>query len=268
MSARIIPLRRAGGAPPDPYRTPVGLVTGPRLRTRRRTGLVVAVVITAVLVTLLLLALFISARHQPPDSAGTASSAPAATPFSGGGLTWQRVQGVYFPVSSTDGPSRIDGQLVAGFAESDLGAALAAVHIVYRATAAPGPSVFGPTLHEQVVGPGARDLAAAVEAEYAQARETSGLPDGAPLGDGSATFIGYRAAPLPGGNRQVQVVERSPDENGVAQFYAFDVVLTRLDGDWKVVAPSTGTWNSAFSRLPNAPADMVAFQPAAPTGGP
>lgn len=241
MVARIIPLRPVRGAPPDPYRTPVGLAAGPQLHARRRTGLLIAGAVSVALIALLVLALFIAAHHRSSGTAPTAQPPSAAAPLADSGLTWQRVQGVYFPVSSTDGPSRIDGQLVAGFADSDLGAALAAVHIVYRATAAPGPAVFGPTLREQVVGPGARDLAAAVDAEYEQARDSSGLPDGAPLGDGSATFVGYRTSPLPGGNREVQVVERSPDENGIAQFYAFDVVLTRLDGDWKVVAPAAGT---------------------------
>ncbi|NAZ85207.1 hypothetical protein [Kineococcus indalonis] len=263
MAARIIPLRPPRGAPLDPYRTPATYqVSAPRPRSWRRrvVGTLVTLVALAGLTALVVVLL-----DRSPASAPEPPPAVAPTPTAG--LTWQRVQGVYFPVSATDGPTRIDGQLVAGFAETDLGAALAAVHIVYRASAAPGPAVFGPALREQVVGPGAADLAQAVAAEYAQARDSSGLPDGAPLGEGTATFLGYRVADLPGGNRDVQVVERAPDENGVAQIYAFDVVLTRVDGDWKVVAPASGTWNTAFSRLPAVPQDMVAFTPASPDGG-
>ncbi|GAA4968800.1 hypothetical protein [Kineococcus glutinatus] len=223
-------------------------------------------VITALAVVALAVAALVTGlpdRSTPPAPRPRAAApiAPAAT------LTWQQVQGVYFPVSAVDGPTRAVGQRVAGFSDTDLGAALAAVHLVYRASAAPGPAVFGPTLREQVVGPAAADLGRAVQAEYEQARERSGLPEGAPLGEGRSSFVGYRVTALPEGNRSVRIVQRAPDENGVEQAYAFDVVLTRVDGDWKVVAPSTGTWNTAFSRLSDVPADVMLFEPASPDGG-
>ncbi|WP_369068733.1 hypothetical protein [Kineococcus terrestris] len=262
MVARVIQLRPARDAPLDPYRTPALPAVTTGRRPRRRWVLVVTACVALLAAGLALFSTLRSPEPLPAPAPPVAAAPPPAAE-----LAWQQVQGVYFPVSATDGPTRVEGQLVAGFSDTDLGAALAAVHIVYRASAAPGPAVFGPALHEQVVGPAAPDLAVAVQTEYAQAREASGLPDGAPLGDGSVVFVGYRVAPLPGGNRQVQVVERALDENGVVQFYAFDVVLTRLGGDWKVVAPATGSWNSAFSRLPAAPPDMTAFTPASPDGG-
>ncbi|NAZ81035.1 hypothetical protein GTR02_04295 [Kineococcus sp. R8] len=185
------------------------------------------------------------------------------------------MDGVWFPVSPAAGPTTLDEDRAAGFDGSDLGAALAALHLVYRASAAPGPSSFVPTLRDQVVGPAAAQLTESVRRDYDEAGAVAGIREGEPLPAGAAAFLGYRVSSLPDGNRAVQIVEQAPDASGVLQPFAFDVVVTRARststgagasaGDWKVVAPATGTWNSAFSQLPHVPGDMVPFSPAAPT---
>lgn len=169
-----------------------------------------------------------------------------------------------FPSSAEAGPHQTHGVLQTGFADSDLGAALAAVHIVYRASPAPGPATFRAALARQVTGPAVFELAETVESDYTQARVASGLPSGAPLGAGTVTFTGYVVTPLPDGNRHVEVLERAPDANGVLQTFSLDVVVTHVNGDWRVVAPSDGTWASAVSQLAAEPDGVTPFSPPAP----
>lgn len=252
----------------DPYRSPASAWRVRRRRSRPGTVLV-TVVLTAVLVGGVAVTHHVMAPKPAPAPSST-PAAPALVPSGGGRVDWQLMQGVWFPTSTLDGPTRSDRITVSGFSATNLGAALAAVHIVYRASAAPGPAVFTAALHEQVTGPAAATLTTTVQADYERAREGAGLSDGTALGDGSATFLGYRVTPLSNGNRAVRVVEQARDETGDARLTAFDVVLTYgtttvgSSADWKVVAPTHGTWASAFTQLPQVPADLVRFSPAAP----
>lgn len=278
MTARVIPLRRpdwtasAFSATPTRRLSDADIAavyarvpptpTSIRRRPKRR------VVLVAVGVAGLLIAGGVALwprASTPPIAAPAppASSAPAVAE----GLTWELRQGVYFPVSTTDGPSTMAGGYAAGFADTDFGAALAAVHIVYRASAAPGPAAFEAALRDQVIGSGVEQLTGTVRAEYETARSASDLTDGDPIGEGSATFLGYHVGTLPDGNRAVQIYEQAPDVNGVPQTFAFGVVMAWQDGDWKVVAPTSGTWSTAFSQLAGIPAEMIAFTPAAPVRG-
>ena len=52
---------------------------------------------------------------------------------------FQEFLGVQLPTSSA-GPQRIEGNRAVGFEHSPDGAVLAAIHILYRASASPGPS--------------------------------------------------------------------------------------------------------------------------------
>ncbi|MCI2238109.1 hypothetical protein MO973_09640 [Paenibacillus sp. TRM 82003] len=279
MVARVIQLRP--GAPPDGPReltdADVAAVYARRADTSRtrtthrpaRRRLIAAG--AAIVVGLTTAVLAFQTDDNTPRLPAPAPSASADS--SERELRWQQIDGVWFPVSPVAGPTTLDNERAAGFADSDLGAALAAVHLVYRASAAPGPSSFDIALREQVAGPAAAQLTESVRRDYDEARRTAGLAEGEPLPPGAATFLGYRVSALPDGNRAVQIVEQAPDANGVLQPFAFDVVMTRVRSttasttveDWKVVAPSTGTWSAAFSQLPNVPEDMVPFSPSAPT---
>ena len=274
MTARVIPLRpRTGQSVRSPLDRPLGGGTGqPRLRSpsRRRTrtyvftGAAVAAVLAATAAVLTH-----GGEAQGDASAGSPPTVHAAPPSPGAlgeasGVSWTVVQGVYVPSSPMAGPLRQDGALVTGFADSDLGAALAAIHIAYRASPAPGPAVFREALERQVVGPRKPALAQAVEADYEQSRVASRLPAGSPLGKGSATFTGYTVTAMPGGDRHVQVIERAPDSNGVQQTFSLDAVVTRVDGDWRVIAPSLGTWTQAITQIDAEPAGVTPFVPPAP----
>ena len=274
MTARVIPLRPRTDQPvrSSRDRPPGGGAGQPRRRSpsRRRTwthvftGAAVAAVLAATAAVLTH-----GGESHGDGSAGSPSAAHAAPPSPGAleeaaGVSWTEVQGVHVPSSPTAGPMLQDGALATGFADSDLGAALAAIHIVYRASPAPGPAVFREALERQVVGPGKAPLMQAVEADYEHSRFASGLPAGSPLGKGSATFTGYTVTAMPGGDRHVQVTEQAPDSNGVQQTFSLDVVVTRVDGDWRVIAPSRGTWVQAITRIDAVPAGLTPFSPAAP----
>lgn len=202
-------------------------------------------------------------RRTAPDPSG---QSPA--PSSADDVTWVDRQGTPLPVSASAGPTGQDGPLDIGYADTDLGAVLAAVHISYAAGPSAGSATFRPALEEQVTGPARRALSVAVEKDYAEARVAVGLRDGQPLPAGDATLLGYRVEQLPQSNRHVQLVLTAVDADGASQTFSVDVVMTRQDGDWRLLAPSAGTWNSVVAQLPDVPTDITLFDPAQPrTGG-
>lgn len=68
---------------------------------------------------------------QIPDPAKSPSDADWLT-AAPQGISWQRVDGVPLPFSSSDGPTRIDGAVAEGYTHSPQGAALAAIQIGMR----------------------------------------------------------------------------------------------------------------------------------------
>lgn len=52
-------------------------------------------------------------------------------------ISWQRVDGVPFPFSDSDGPSTIRGAIASGYSHTPQGAVMAAAHITFRLTWSP-----------------------------------------------------------------------------------------------------------------------------------
>lgn len=191
-----------------------------------------------------------AAPQVPPPSSSAAVSE----------ISWVEYQGVSLPVSRQAGPtSTADGRAI-GFARSDLGTALAAAHLVIRAGPGPGPDVYEPTIAEQVVGPDRSALAATVERDYEAARTQSGIESGEPLGAGNVTLLGYRIPVSSDSMRQVTLVERAPDANGVPQYFEVAVAVQWVDGDWRLVAPREGSWTTAITQLDQEPASYTRFE--------
>ena len=95
-------------------------------------------------------------RSGPPVS----NAAPSSSVRRDGGpdLRWEAFRpGHDLPESLSAGPARHTDGRAEGFARSQLGAALAAVHISHRIDP-PRTRVFEPTIREQVVGPDAGKL--------------------------------------------------------------------------------------------------------------
>ena len=130
--------------------------------------------------------------------AGRARCAPAARPapqlpqVSLAGLRWSGYHGVELPSSPAAGPRDTSGGLASGFADTPLGALLAALNIAVRANAQWGPGVYGPTIRDQVTGPDAAALLAGCQADYAQASQAAHITDGAPLGNAYVSEEAFR----------------------------------------------------------------------------
>lgn len=229
-----------------------------RSRQRNKRAIIGGLLALALLIAAGLI-LVLTLGGEAPDHAAPRDAAPEPVPTAAPDLSWIEYQGVRLPVSREAGPTSIDSGRASGFARSDLGAALAAAHIVVRAGPGPGPAVYEPTIAEQVVGPDKTSLAATVQDDYDAARVESGIEDGEPLGAGNVNFLGYRIMAASESLRQVTLVEQAPDANGVPQYFEVAVAVQWIDGDWRVVAPSEGTWATAVTQLDQEPASYTSF---------
>lgn len=174
----------------------------------------------------------------PVTTAQTEQTAPAQTPQTDvpavdvSTVAWQ---GTLLPVSATAGPDEFSATRSAGFAPSELGAALAAVHLSARIDAYTGPAVFTPTIGDQVAGDTAtllRATTAAYTALAADAGITNGDPVPAPTGQVTGWHItGFDPAAL----TEVQLLVDTPD--GASS--VFTVAVQWVDGDWKLAPPIT-----------------------------
>lgn len=235
-------------------------------RARRRTQLVIAGVIVLVMVvvagTVALANVFgggggptagpASQTGAPPSAAPPAPGIPAqrvAPDARASSLTWVNVQGVALPVSAEHGPrSYVDGRGW-GFARTDRGAGLAAVHIMWATGGLVSPRVFRPTIERQTFGPDKAAFLASVQTRYDAARIRVGVPPGEPIGRSEIELRGYRIAGQPTDEYlTVHVLFASTSaaarDAGLPALSSAPVTLAWLDEDWKAMAPAAG-WAEA-----------------------
>lgn len=163
------------------------------------------------------------------------------------------------PVSRTAGPRDLEAGRARGFARSDLGAGLAAVHLMSRANAGVGPEVYEPTIAEQVYGD--RDtLLSVTDRQYRQRVRAAGVAPGEPLiggvnrragVPGGRHARGYRVAPgSDERTRSVRLLMVAPDPaTGRDVPLDFRVAVTWRDGDWRLQAPMAGDWGAAATTV-------------------
>jgi hypothetical protein len=132
------------------------------------------------------------------------------------------------PVSPTDGPQRLS-DVAAGFARTELGAALAAAHLSVRVDPAAGAEVFRPTIEQQMTGDTARVLAAVEAAAATPATST-------PATSTPASITGYRVDAFTPDAATVHLRVVSP--GGAATDFAVPVVWDAEAADWLLVAPA------------------------------
>jgi hypothetical protein len=238
--------------------------------TRRRTAarrhrpwlrIALAVGFTAAVATAVIFAM--SPHHgtpgaaRPARQASTASAAmrsrapaPAQLPLvSVAGLTWTDFHGVELPVSRTAGPRAVRGGLASGFADTPLGALLAAVNIGVRANAQWGPGIFGPTIRRQVTGPDSAALLAACQVGYAQDSQAEGIPAGQPLGPAYVTEEAFRWLAYTPAAATVAIVSAGPGSGGVTARAVTRISVRWSAGDWRVIAPPGGDWGNAAAAV-------------------
>jgi hypothetical protein len=234
-------------------------------RARRRTGGIVAVAAVVLLVTAAAVVGLVVALgqraipvSQPTTPApgttragasNTAASAAAGSPAASTGadeLSWTSVAGAKVPVSRADGPRDTAAGRARGFAHTPMGAVLAAAHISLRLSPQVGPAVFEPTLAEQVVGADQAALRAHLDDDYTTARAQLGVPYGAPAGRLYSTARGYRVRLVSDSadSADVGLLIEGPSTSG-SVLIALSLHVRWVGGDWALVAPTAGDWNTA-----------------------
>jgi hypothetical protein len=213
----------------------------------------VAVVLAGVAVTLL------PKAAGPPQPARQATAAPSSAqpPVepSAADVTWLQVAGVDLPFSRLHGPRITTSGQAAGYSRSEQGAAVAAVQVLIRTSAAAGPEVYGPVLATQVTGANLPAMKLAVEDDYQHLRASRAQSQAT----GNARVAGYliNAYDADAGTATVDVVVTSPDLAG--RYVSFRVALVWSHDDWLVLAPPSGSWGSVATVMGPSPAGLLDY---------
>lgn len=192
----------------------------------------------------------------------TAPPAPAATAeYDVTAVSWQ---GLALPISATSGPATFTDTRSKGFAQTDLGAALAAVHLSSHIDPYTGPAVFGPTIDEQVIGDTAA-LKKLVTATYTDQAKKHQVADGAPILAPTGQMKAWRIdAFTPTGVNNVEIYVGTPTGTDVI----YTIGVQWVDGDWKLKPTVTEQGISFAVSDPNPDVDYTAFTAIPTTGDP
>lgn len=225
---------------------------------KRSRGRIVAAAVLVLLVGVSLLALLLN-RDNDSSGQGTPSVAPtAASPTATSsapaeplppltaapaGVIWKLFQGVALPTSRTDGPTRIQGPVHAGFAQTPTGALLADAQISYRT----------------LVDPDVQNLRQVSEAQLAEGpgrtaylnllSQLDGRND--PPAGGYAQIVGFRYITY---TPNLAVVSLATRDNAGRIQVGTDT-LRWVTNDWKLDLPPSGL------QQPQVVADLSGYVP-------
>jgi hypothetical protein len=177
------------------------------------------------------------------DSAPTPSATPTApgreepaaapeavpTPLTAAptGVTWELFEGVALPTSRTDGPTRTDGPVHAGYSRTPTGALLADAQITYRSLVDPDLASLRQVAQVQLVdGPG----------KTAYLNLLGQLEENEPPATGYAQIVGFRFITF---TPDLAVISLATRGNSGAIQVSTDT-LRWVDGDWKLDLPASG----------------------------
>lgn len=179
------------------------------------------------------------ARRQPkPALAGTGLAG------AGQNLRWTGFHGIELPASTGAGPHHTRGGLVSGFADTPRGALVAAVNIAVRTAADWGPSIFRPTIANQVTGGSALALLQAALHEYAQARRSGEQPAQPTASEDAYRFLAFTPAAA-----TIDLVTSGPAAGSTPVLVMTTLRVVWLRGDWRLVAPPAGNWAKASAQI-------------------
>ena len=179
----------------------------------------------------------------PPGSEQGPTPAPAeAAEFTGADVTWEDLRGVRTPYSEQHGPFDTADGRATGFSEGDLGAVMAAVHLLARTEGFAGRDVYEPTIREQTTDNGyLLQVAERVNAERAAA---TGQPVGSAFEALAPTeVVGWRTRPGTGEADVDVVVTLGTTVGDAYRLASVTAPMVRAEGQWKLVAPDTGTFD-------------------------
>lgn len=225
--------------------------------SRQAPGRVLPAVVAVVAVACAGLALLLARGRTSDAGAAPNQSAAAIVPAAASqlpqvslaGVRWSDYHGVELPSSPSAGPSDTSGGVASGYADTPLGALVAAVNIAVRANAQWGPDIYGPTIRDQVTGPDAGALMSACQASYAQASQAAHITGGAPLGNAYVTEEAFRWVAYTPSDAIVDLVSAGPGSQGTTVRATTRVEVSWSGGDWRVVAPPGGDWGNAAASL-------------------
>lgn len=161
------------------------------------------------------------------------------------GWSSTEVAGITLPVSTEAGPHDLSDGRARDFERTELGAVMAATHLVYFSTGYAGPEVYEPTIEEQVVaGDNQQRLLAAAQAAYDQGVRDQGRDDPR----GSAVLRGYRVTSYTEDAASVEVWSEGPAAAGRVRI-GTTVDLAWRDGRWMILPPPDGQWSQRVREL-------------------
>lgn len=223
---------------------------------RRRRVVVVAVVLLCLGVGLVACGFNRGSSERPNSPHVSSDVRPSPQPRSPeipsvdlADLRWTDYSGVSLPISARHGPRRVHDGLASGFARTPTGALLAALHIGVRANATWGPSIFEPTIQDQVVGPDQATLLANCRAAYNEAHQEAAVPTGRPPGRAYVVEEAFRFAGYTSTAATVDIVSAGPDDQGATVRAATRIELQWHGGDWRAVAPPGGDWGNSAAQV-------------------
>lgn len=174
-----------------------------------------------------------SQSATPTPSASLPTAVPIAAPT---GVTWSLFQTVALPSSMTEGPTRVDGPVYAGYSHTPTGALIAAAQLSFRYLITPGDG-WRQVLREQVLpGPG-RDVY-----EVNRSKVTADDPVGA-----YGQIAGFRFVTYSTDVAVVQIVSRFSNSGSLQ---VATVTVRWSDGDWKLELQPDGGSSPSVQHLP------------------
>ena len=189
-----------------------------------------------------------SPTASQPAGASKASqqpAPPASLPTRVPGLRWADFHGVELPTSPAAGPHHRRSGLAWGFADTPVGALIAAVNIGVRASAQWGPGIFGPTIRDQVTGLGMGALLASCRASYGQEARAAEVTGGQSLGRAYVTEQAFRWVAYTPADATVDIVSAGPGPQGSTVRAVTRIEVQWIGGDWRVIAPPGGDWGNS-----------------------
>lgn len=202
------------------------------------------------------------ADARPPTTAVSSAPSPDAPgTIDGDQLSWTSANGVALPVSTTHGPRDMHAGRASGFSHTEVGAAFAAAHLVAMTSPSVGPDVFEPTLADQVVGANATTMAGQVAEQYRALRLSAGVQEGRAVPGANANVVGFAldAYDADAGHATVRLVLTSPELRRSERMLELPITLTWSDGDWRLLAPPNGGWDSLAQVATTVPAGLMRY---------
>jgi hypothetical protein len=189
-------------------------------------------------------------HHNETVTPVAATATPTRTdevvtaPRPGRDVSWRIFAGLDLPVSATAGPHCLTETRASCFTHTADGAAMAAAQILVRTFPFAGSTTFGPTITDQVVGPGKSALARLTQQAYEEAAPAK-FRAGEPLRSTDGWIAGYRldhdtdpTGPMAKLDLLIMGTGESPG------FTSYDVELVWQNNDWRLVAPDWGDWRN------------------------